>query len=473
VALSISACGGGSSSPTTTAPTADQPTPVTAVGKLTGFGSVYVNGVEYETGSTTYEIDDVQGSGDSDLTVGMIVRVKGSVNADGATGTANSVSYDDDIEGPVENLMVDATDASIKTFTVFGTSIIVNSQTVFDAEDDPAFGFDTLMDGDNVEVSGEYQGDTLYASYVEKQDAADNDFEVKGTVSSVNGDKFVLTLANGRIITVTIAPGASIPNAGVMDGQYVEVEGTVPDPVNEPDSLLATKVELEDEDHFDSNDDEAEIKGPLTFDAAASTWSINVTTIEFSSDTRYEPQSLADAIADGSADGRVVEVEGQYVNGILKVDKAEDESDEIEFHAIADTVTATDAKNGVITLGFGVPTTTLDIAVNGTTMFKDDDATTPFDLRNLANGTHVEISARRDTAGGLLASKLEVDDDIGIKIEGMLDAIDDVSVTVVGVTFSTDPTITAFPDGMPAPGDYVSVEDDNEDGIVDTVEVDD
>ena len=45
----------------------------------------------------------------------MVVKVEGSVNADGLTGTAFSVSYDDDVEGGVENLT--ATDElNIKTF---------------------------------------------------------------------------------------------------------------------------------------------------------------------------------------------------------------------------------------------------------------------------------------------------------------------------------------------------------------------
>jgi hypothetical protein len=476
LALLLSACGGGSSAPATPPPTGAQPTPLTAVGKLTGFGSVYVNGVEFETDSASYDVDDMSGSSDSDVSVGMIVTITGSINADGSTGTADSVSYDDEIEGPVANLVQpDPLDETIKTFTVFGINIVASSsETVFEDEDDPAFGFDTMIDGDNVEVSGVYHGDTLLASYIEKQDAADDDFEVKGTVSAFdNVDQFTLTLDDGGTVAVTIDVGAEVPSVGVMDGQYVEVEGTVPDPIGAPDALLATKVELEDADHFDDSDDEVEIKGPLTHDVAADTWSVNGTMITFGDGTEYEPQSLADSIADGSADGLTVEVEGQYAGDSLHVAKIENEDHDLEFRAFAEMVNATDAKNGTITLSFGVPTTTIDVLIDGNTFYMDDDAVTPFDLRDLANGTRVEINARMNAAGAIVASKLEIEDSVGIKIEGPLDAIDAMSVTVLGVTFNTDPVLTLFPDGTPVVGDYVEIEDDNEDGTAETVEIED
>ena len=68
---------------------------ITSSGTITGFGSVYVNGVKFETSSSTFTIDDNPGIEDL-LAVGMRVTVKGTLNADGVSGTATSVSYDDD-----------------------------------------------------------------------------------------------------------------------------------------------------------------------------------------------------------------------------------------------------------------------------------------------------------------------------------------------------------------------------------------
>jgi len=473
-ALLLTACGGSSNSGgSTPPPVGPAPTDLTAAGKLTGFGSIYVNGIEFETASATYEVDDAPGSSDSDLSVGMIVTVKGTVNADGVSGTAESVSYDDEIEGPVEGLMVDLADSTRKIFFVFDTKIAISAETIFRAEDGSAFGFDTLINGDNVEVSGDQYGDTLLATFVELQEAGDDDYEVKGTISVVvDVDEFTLTLDNGRTLNVTLAVGAEFPAAGLMVDQYVEVEGTIPDPVALPDDFLATKVELEDKDYFDDEDDEVEIKGPLTLNDDG-TWTINDTVIVFSESTTYEPASLADAIADGSADGLVVEAEGHYIDGALHVDELEDEEDDLEFKAVVDVVSATDAKNGTLTVSFGGAMGTLDIIVSGATFYMDDDAVAPFDLRTLPLSTVVEFHAHRNDAGDIVASSFEIEDSLEIEIEGPVDAIDDTSITVLTIVFSVDPLTTLFPGGMPVMGDYVSLKDSDADGTADVIELDD
>ena len=44
-------------------------------GTITGFGSIFVNGVEYETGNgTTYLVDDSEGA-ETDLRVGQVVTI--------------------------------------------------------------------------------------------------------------------------------------------------------------------------------------------------------------------------------------------------------------------------------------------------------------------------------------------------------------------------------------------------------------
>jgi hypothetical protein len=484
LALLLGACGGSSNSGgSTPPPTTTPPTDLTAAGKLTGFGSIYVNGIKFETDSASYEIDDEQLMGDSNLSVGMFVKVKGTLNADGVSGTADSVSYDDEIEGPVENITPDpANGATERTFTSFGTPVVINSETVFEAEDGSAFGLDTIANGDNVEISGEYFDGTLLAWYVEKQESGDDDYEVKGTISEFDGaDRFTLTLDNGTILNVTLDPaGAEIPTVGIMDTQYVEVEGTIPDP-GAPNELRATKVEIEHADHFDVDDDEVEFKGTLTHNDDG-TWTINTTMVVFGESTEYEPESLADAIADGSAHGRVVEVEGHYVDGVLHVDEVEDEEDDLEFKAIVVAVVPDDAKNGTITVAFpgaaggnsasGNPGE-LDVLVDGGTFYMGDDAATPFDLTTLPINAVVEFHAHRNDAGAIVASTFEIEDGIEVEIEGPLDAIDDTSITVLTIIFNVVDGTTVFLNGLPGLGDYVEVQDSDADGTADFVEVDD
>jgi len=280
--------------------------------------------------------------------------------------------------------------------------------TNFEGEDDPTFGFDTIMDGDNVEVSGEFSGDILIASYIEKQDASDDDFEVKGTVDQYNSsDQFVLILRNESRLNITIAAGAEIPSTGVMDGQYVEVEGTIPDPVNAPDSMLAMKVELEDHDRIgDDDDDEVEIKGTLNYNPDSQTWSVMDVQLSFDGDPEYSPQDLANSIADLSADGLYVEVDGEYVNGVLLVDEIELEEDDLEFKADVDSISATDARDGTMTLTFGAANGTVEIRVSPDTMFLDDEAMNHYDLNSIMTGDKVEIDARMGADGIIYASSL-------------------------------------------------------------------
>src|SRR6185295_10627897 len=80
---------------------------VTTVGPITGFGSLFVDGVEYSTAGAQIRVDDQPGT-EADLHVGQIVTLKGSVNTDGLTGTASEVSFSGDLRGPVSQIDLDA-----------------------------------------------------------------------------------------------------------------------------------------------------------------------------------------------------------------------------------------------------------------------------------------------------------------------------------------------------------------------------
>lgn len=71
-----------------------------AFGTITQFGSIFVNGVKYDTSTATIIIDGVEATED-DLGVGMVVFVQGTVNEDGVTGIAEVVIVDDNLKGPI------------------------------------------------------------------------------------------------------------------------------------------------------------------------------------------------------------------------------------------------------------------------------------------------------------------------------------------------------------------------------------
>jgi hypothetical protein len=98
--LLLSACGGGGDSVADDGATVGAVGGATATamsyGTVTQFGSVWVNGIEFNTGSSSFRVDDNPGV-ESDLRIGMVVRVDGSI----ADKTASMVTVDDAIKGRV------------------------------------------------------------------------------------------------------------------------------------------------------------------------------------------------------------------------------------------------------------------------------------------------------------------------------------------------------------------------------------
>jgi hypothetical protein len=433
-----------------------------------------VGGVEFETNSASYKVDDNGAFDDSSLSVGMVVRVQGSVNDDGLTGTAQSVTYDDEVEGLVENLAVDANDGTLKNFSVFGVQVVAqDGVTIFKSEDAVAFDWSTLSNGDHIEISGNFSGDLLVATFIKLEDSLDDDFEAKGTVSSYNGsDRFTLSLASGSSLDVTVAAGATIPSSGIMDGQYVEVEGTIPDPVNAATALLASKVELEDSDDFGDDDGHVRVEGILSFDGI-STWRVRSTTIGFDSGTLYQPSTLAAQIADGSADGLYVEVEGVYTNNMLVADKIEIEDGDIDARGRIASITE-DASTGSheLVLEFSPASGSLTVIVDNSTMFMDDSSTVPFNIGDLSPGMFINAEGYLQGDGlTLVANRVEREDGSRYEIEAPLGGFEDgVSISALGITFGVDAN-TEYKDGKPASGNLVRIRDDNLDGFADRVEI--
>ena len=87
----------------------------TTNGVITGFGSVIVNGVKFETDATDVDTDDDDQGNEDDLEVGMVVTISGTVDEDGTTGDASEISYDEEIQGPI-----DSVDLADESFVILG-----------------------------------------------------------------------------------------------------------------------------------------------------------------------------------------------------------------------------------------------------------------------------------------------------------------------------------------------------------------
>lgn len=449
-------CGGGGDSSTSAS---GGSTGITTVGAITGFGSVYVNGIKFETESAEYEVEDESAFDDSALKVGMVVKVKGRVNDDGRTGTAEQIIYEDEIEGQVQGLTAEGTD--LKHFTIFTVPVTVSRTNTFF---DNGLSFDNLQNDTFVEVSGYFDGQAIQATYIKREN--DFDAEVKGEVSNSNGvDQFTLTTIYGAQITVTVVGGAILPTVG----QFVEVEGT---PTSST-SLDAFEVELEDRHHLSDDEGEIEILGLLTENNGS--YFLNGMPATLSSSIRYEPPELESTINNLPPEGMMVKIHGDYRNGTLVIDRIENKQESLEFKGDVAAITASDAKTGTVTISFGSNTTgTVTVSLNNNTMYPDDDSSFQFDLRNVRQGDYVEVKAMQDQGGQILATLFDVDDSISeYEVEGPLDNFTDgSSITAMNVTFTVDGG-TVFLPRKPVSSDLVDITDLDRDGTADTVEIED
>lgn len=453
-AVGLGACGGGSGGTSLFGGTSAG----TAQGVITGFGSVFVNGVEYEVdGSTDISVDGSSGTEDS-LEVGMVVTVQGSVSSDGKTGRATRIEFADELEGIVQanNVAADGTG----TLQVMAQTVELDAQTVFSSHLAGVASPDQIQAGNIVEVSGYSSGTgTIYATRVEVEAASLSDVsEVKGLVSGL--DTGAKTFSLGALtVDYSSAQLEGFPGGVPENGMYVEVKSTQGMTGN---TLIASKVEREgdgDRDHDGDEGDDYEVKGRITSPYANGQFQCNGQTIVVDANTRFEHGSHSQL-----AEGVLVEVEG-YRNAdghLLAHEISFEHEGELSFEGRLESV----GSDSVTLLGQSV-------RVTNDTIRRDDrdEGTQPvryFDLGDLASGDHIEVHAYRDSSGDLVATKLERDDDHGggkSEVEGTASSVSGHQIVVAGVY--VDLSGVAF---RPAEGTRVEVEGVYSDGVLTATE---
>jgi len=166
---------------------------IVASGPITGFGSIFVSDTEYDTTHTSMTVDGNPGT-QSDLKKGMIVQVNAIVSQDSSMDepvprTANTVLYEDTVEGFVQSVAADGTG-----LIVLGQTITITTGTDIDASI-PGGNVVNLMPGrDLVEISGFVTGDGLIrGTWVElkrlDQKTDTPDYHVKGFIKNHQADQ--------------------------------------------------------------------------------------------------------------------------------------------------------------------------------------------------------------------------------------------------------------------------------------------
>ena len=424
--LAIAACGGGGGGGENVAGIDGRgnPAQVVSKGTITGFGSIIVNGVTFDTSNALFGIDG-RGGAQSDLAVGDVVLVEGTINDDGTSPVANTVTFDDVVEGPITDI-----DAAVQTLTVLGQLVRVDAETSFDDSISSA-SIDGLNVSDVIEVSGFVLADgSISATRIELKPAG-GELEITGNVSNVVGTTFEI---NGFVVDFNAAMLENFPAGAPEEGQRVEAKG---DSLGGAGQLIATRVEYKGNDLGDDGD-LAELEGFITRFASATDFDVEGIPVITSAQTVFENGTSADL-----ALNRKVEVEGE-INAAGALVAANVEIKASGFVRIESLVEDVQA-NQLTVLG-------IVINVDESTRYEDKsvEELESFNLSNVVVGNYVEIRGYED-AGGIVATRLERDDFEGdVALRGFVDSVSDPDFTILGATVSTD-IATTFSDRDGAP----------------------
>lgn len=401
-------------------------------GAVSSFGSVFVNGVRWDLSSATIEIDGVVAS-ESDLRVGMVVRVEGDFAAGNSDGTATRVTFEDVLEGPIEDAPVETVPGMIKTFTILGQTVAVDAlETIFD--DGAAFA--SLAADDVLEVSGFSDGaGGVQASRVSLRGTfpGDDDVDLVATVSSlvVNPDDSGMFDLGPIVVRFTqTTPFTDVTRATLMNGDRVKVEGALLSRTE----IDATEVELEDDGLGAGDLERVELEGFATACPESMDFCVAGVPVDTSMAT-FDPVTYEPMIGDR------VEVEGPLVSGTLEATRVESEDEDPNQRNVRIEAAVTSIDNVARTLVvLGV-----SVAADGETVLEDNSLVEDENFRfsELVVGDFVKVQGIDDGGANVRALSIVREDasegDADVRLEG----------PVTGFDMATPPTLEILGQSVP------------------------
>jgi Domain of unknown function (DUF5666) len=374
VTLLVAACGGGGGDAGN--PGAGATPRSFSSGRISGFGSIIVNGVRFDDSNAEISDDEGHAMHRDDLGLGMLVDVTaGPIAHSSGSGSASEIVVHSEIKGPVE-----AVDAVAATLTVLGQHVIVNAATVFAGA--PG-GLAAIQAGQGVEIhafldraSGSYT-----AARIAREDSL-TAYKLRGLVHHLDTGAKTFSIGSAHISYASIAD-AGLP--ALADGMLLKAKLST---TEQAGAWVAT--ELRSEVHHVQEQAEAEVEGFVSDFVSLAQFKVGGITVDASGASVEFEGAAAAAIGNGVR----IEVEGEASGDVLiarkvQVKKAEHEDDatEFELHGQLESIDI-GAKSFVLR---GV-----NVTFDGATLFKDGTAA------GLAVGVRLEVKGRLAPGGALL-----------------------------------------------------------------------
>lgn len=395
VLATVGACGSSGGDGGTIPPTSEA---IYTTGPITGFGSVHVNGVRYDTTGANIEIDGLKVA-QSALKVGQVVQIRAQIQTQSEShnryqfreATADTILYHHNVEGPVTSIDV----AALK-FVALGQTVIVGPDTSFGEEIVPS-SIEGLAVDDVVQVSGLVNA----AGEIEatRVDIRQNQgpYDVVGTVSGLDEatKTFFIT---GLKVDYSAANVEDFPSGSPADGDLVLVTGFDFDAA--ASLLVAVHVELRyDQAVQPGSGEKVHVEGLVTRFVSATDFDVAGQAVTTTASTVYEGGTAADLALDVH-----VCVEGVLdSNGVLVAERVRIRAEsDVRIVSIVESIDT--AQSQFTALGL---TVTTDVS----TRFEDQSALAlaNFGLADLHTGDWVEVRGYESPAdsGQVMATRVE------------------------------------------------------------------
>lgn len=447
------ACGGDSND----TPDAERPGDWDAIGNsvgpVSGFGSVYVNGVRFATDGVVTSDDGIDR--EEQLEKGMVLRVNGSWKETGQ-GEAYKIFYDDLLRGPLTAASWDS-EQRTGELKIMGQTVLLDTQTVFKGASIEELA--ASPEDFQIRISGWYQQEGHFrASFVgaaEVQATLDQlqDVELEGKISNL--DQLAETFRiNEQPVTYDLAQfDDDLDETELSNGMLIEVEGFLQDGV-----FIAKEIERQGDYLAGEEGDDLELSGPVMgeYDAANRRFMLNGFTVQVSDATEFEDGAQEELLTNGVR----VSVEGQVSGGVLLAEEIELKMANAEVEG---TIVSIDLSANTIDVG-GVTA----LITSGSLLENDeDDSQDRLKIDELAVGDLVEISGfQRESEEGigyLEVFKLEResadDDQDPFELQGRVTDVTDTSITVLSVELlAGDVDISDIEAGQKVEAEYVPTE---------------
>ena len=297
-----------------------------AVGPISGYGSIIVNGVRFDDSNAVIQNDDGAVRTRADLKLGMVTEVDGSdltTAAGKQSATASSIRIVSEIVGPVTGV-----DPSTASLTVLGQTVVITPATVFD--DRLAGGLSNIGPGAIVEVYGRYDAARGRYTATRIEGRADAAFyKLRGPVGAVDPVAKILTVGGQAISYAKLTTAGSV---GALIGTIVraQLNLTAVGGVWIAVALQAGALALPDRE-------DAQVEGRISAWTSSQQFSIDGIPVD-ASGASFSGIEAAVLL------GARVEVEGSSSGGVLharvvKVEGDEDENNSsFELHGVVETL---------------------------------------------------------------------------------------------------------------------------------------